>query len=318
MRQLPHPRGNFEEKCSVCHYDAAPLYLCRNCGADYLRLVGDLESPPLRPCARPDDGPEWMVYEPGRFESAGLEEEDEDEDGDGAPLGHRRSRKMPLQIKRRPLVEGSLDPQNLQFSANPEDYRLKVTLVPGRTRCLCCGGTAGSRNVITPVSLGTSAAVKVVGEGLVEALAEATRDKPGHDGKERLLVFSDSRQDAAHQARFIIFASRYDRMRSRLVKILQTEWALTLQKAVELLSEAAVANRDNPHVPEETRFIPEEARNRIRAWEEAPLLDEIAVNAGYRGTLVNLGLACVTYDRLDEYVRACGGELAAGLGIQVG
>jgi hypothetical protein len=225
---------------------------------------------------------------------------------------------MPLQIKRRPLVEGSLDPQNLQFSANPEDYRLKVTLVPGRTRCLCCGGTAGSRNVITPVSLGTSAAVKVVGEGLVEALAEANRDKPGHDGKERLLVFSDSRQDAAHQARFIIFASRYDRMRSRLVKILQTEWALTLQKAVELLSEAAVANRDNPHVPEETRFIPEEARNRIRAWEEAPLLDEIAVNAGYRGTLVNLGLACVTYDRLDEYVRACGGELAAGLGIQVG
>jgi len=45
-------------------------------------------------------------------------------------------------------------------------YPLKVTMVPARTRCVCCGGTAGSWNVITPVSLGTSAAVKVVGEGL--------------------------------------------------------------------------------------------------------------------------------------------------------
>lgn len=47
-------------------------------------------------------------------------------------------------------------------------------------------------------------------------------------------------------------------------------------------------------------------------------MDEIAVNAGCRGTLVNLGLAYVAYDRLDEYVRACGGDLAAALGIQVG
>jgi hypothetical protein len=122
-----YPMG--EEKCSVCHYDTAPLYLCRNCGADYLRLVGDLESPTLRPSARPDDGPEWMVYEPGRFESAGFDDEDEDENGNGAVPSRRRSQKMPAQIKRRPLLEGSFDPQNLQFSANPEDYRVRVTLV---------------------------------------------------------------------------------------------------------------------------------------------------------------------------------------------
>ena len=104
-------------------------------------------------------------------------------------------------------------------------------------------------------------------------------------------------------------------MRSRLVKILNTERVLTLQRAVEMLSDAAVANRDNPHVPDETRFIPTPARQKIMAWEEAPLLDEIAVNAGYRGTLVNLGLAYVHYDRLDEYVRTCGGELAGHMGI---
>jgi hypothetical protein len=64
-----YPMG--EEKCSACHYDTAPLYLCRNCGADYLRLVGDPDAP-LRPSARPDEGPEWMVYEPDRFEGVGA------------------------------------------------------------------------------------------------------------------------------------------------------------------------------------------------------------------------------------------------------
>ncbi len=176
--------------------------------------------------------------------------------------------------------------------------------MPARTRCLCCGGTAGSRNVITPVSLGTSAAVKVVGEGLVEALAEANQDRPGHDGKERLLVFSDSRQDAAHQARFIIFASRYDRMRSRMVKILKTERVLTLATGGgDAQRCGGQPTATIPMFPTRSASSPRRPGDRIRAWEEAPLLDEIAVNAGYRGTLVNLGLAYVGYDRLDEYVR---------------
>ncbi len=164
--------------------------------------------------------------------------------------------------------------------------------------------------MITSVGLGTSAAVKVIGEGLVEALAKANRNRAGHDGKERLLIFSDSRQDAAHQARFIIFASRYDRLRRRLLQILQTERLLSIQKAVEKLGELAVNQRDNPHVPEETGWIPEETRERIRAWEEAPLLDEIAVNAGYRATVVNLGLVGVMYHQLGEYVQQMGTDLA--------
>ncbi|NLE38121.1 MAG: DUF1998 domain-containing protein, partial [Pirellulaceae bacterium] len=308
-----YPMG--EEKCSQCGYPTAPLYLCRNCGADYLRTVGDPEAP-LHPSAEPSDQDEWMIYEPSRFET-NLEDEDEDEEESGEN-GRRRRSKTPEQIKNRPVLHGSLDPATFQFSANAEDYPWNVTLLPARTRCLCCGGTAGSRNVITPVSLGTSAAVKVVGEGLVEALAQANRQRAGHDGKERLLVFSDSRQDAAHQARFIVFASRYDRMRRRVLQILETQRALTLQKAVELLGEAAVANRDNPHVPEGTkRFIPEETRARIQAWEEAPLLDEIAVNAGYRGSLFNLGLARVDYHQLDEYVRLDGAALAGRLGIDL-
>ncbi|MBI4863477.1 MAG: hypothetical protein HY815_24915 [Candidatus Riflebacteria bacterium] len=38
------------------------------------------------------------------------------------------------------------------------------------------------------------------------------------------------------------------------------------------------------------------------AWEEAPLLDDVSVSAGYRATIVNLGLVGVRYDKLAEYI----------------
>jgi hypothetical protein len=313
------PKG--EEECSSCNHRTAPLYVCRNCGADYLRFTGDFATGPLKPSAEAEDGPEWMVYESNRFALAPIAEDDGD-DGDenaGQPayVGRRGRQQVPAQIKRRPVIDGSLDPTTLCFSNNLGDYVLKVTLAPARTRCLCCGGTAGSRNVITPVGLGTSAAVKVLGEGMVETLSQANRNHPGHDGKERLLVFSDSRQDAAHQARFIIFSSRYDRMRRRLVELLDQEKELTLQRAVELLGESAVNTKDNPHVPEDADWINDEAKRRIQAWEEAPLLDEVSVNAGYRATVVNLGMVGVHYHRLDEYVKERGSALAQDLGIHV-
>jgi hypothetical protein len=313
-----YPKG--EEQCSSCNHRTAPLFLCRNCGADYLRFTGDYTAGPLKPGGELKERPEYMLYEPERFDlpPIAVDENDIDEDGDQpAYQGGRGQQQMPLQIARQPLIEGSFDPATLRFSIDREEFALHVMLAPARTRCLCCGGTAGSRSVLTPVGLGTSAAVKVLSEGLVESLAEANRDRPGHDDKERLLIFSDSRQDAAHQARFIIFSSRYDRMRRRLVELLQQQKELTVQRAVELLGERAVQPKDNPHLPEGTTWITDEARERIQAWEEAPLLDEIAVNAGYRATVINLGLVGVKYHRLDEYVRTFGAPLAEDLGIQI-
>jgi len=82
--------------------------------------------------------------------------------------------------------------------------------------------------------------------------------------------------------------------------------------------DAGVQERDNPYAPPGgDTWLPDETRDRIRAWEEAPVLDELAVNAGYRATVVNLGLVGVHYHRLDEYVHARGADLAAELGISL-
>lgn len=300
----------------TCGRATAPLFLCRNCGADYLRLSGDPAAGQMRPYVQDDPGQEWMLYDVVRQEADNTPEDDEEEaDEDNAP--RRRSGRARIErVRGQPVFSGSFDPPTAMFSQNPADFPVQVRMVQGRSRCLCCGGTAGTRNVITPVALGTSAAIKVLGEGLVEALADANADREGHDGKERLLIFSDSRQDAAHQARFIIFASRYDRMRRRLFQILQTNPVIGLQRAVELLGEAGVREGDNPHGPDDPeRRLSEDERLRIRAWEEAPLLDELSVTPFFRGTLINLGVLAVAYDGLDDETQNRGGALCQRWGI---
>jgi hypothetical protein len=301
-----YPMG--QETCS-CGMQTAPLYLCRACGTDTLRFSGD-EDPNatiLEPNdERTNDG-EWILYDLGRIEDPeGVEEVD------GVEIDTDK------QMKARDVVVGSFDPATRQFSNRGTDYPVRCALAPARTSCLVCGGTAGSKNVITPVALGTSAAVRVLAEGLLEGLAQEHQKDPSEAGKkERLLIFADSRQDAAHQARFITYAGRYDRMRRRLVQALMAESPLPLATAVERLLALGVERGDNLHTSKqmELRYLSKPLREKAAAWEEAPLLDELAVTAGYRATVLNLGLVGVRYQHLHEYVGEQGGDLVARLGI---
>jgi replicative superfamily II helicase len=309
-----YPMG---EPICACGRRTAPLFLCRSCGADYLRLEGDPDVGLMQPHQDHDDSVEWMLYNPSRHEESVTGDDGAEDEGSSESSTPRRRGGPRVEVVRdEPVRSGSFDPQSMTFTSPGDATGMPVRLVKGRSRCLCCGGTAGSRDVITRVALGTSAAVKVLGEGLVEALQEANRDKPGHDGKERLLVFSDSRQDAAHQARFISFAGRFDRMRRRLVQLLQQHGELNLQRAVELLGAEGVRNRDNPLAPTDTSFrLSQDELGRIRAWEEAPLLDEISVTPFFRGTLINLGYLTVRYEGLADCIQESGAGLCSRLGI---
>jgi Lhr-like helicase len=301
-----YPMG--EERCE-CGHAAVPLYLCRSCGADTLRFrAGEagLDGGELRPHAARDNAGEWVLYDRERFET-----------GDDERLVG-----VEQQMRQRPVVEGSFDPPTCSFSVDAALYPMRVVLAPGRTRCLVCGGTAGPHDVLTPVSLGTSAAVRVLAEGLAEGLAVQNIGRPGHDGKERLLIFADSRQDAAHQARFITYAGRYDRMRRRLVRILgqAPDRHATIDEALTRLVAMGVDRRDNPHCRgyDDAAFLPRHVQDRARAWEEAPLLDDLAVGAGYRASLLNLGLVGVRYEHLEAHVEKNGADLAAALRVTPG
>lgn len=298
------------DRCPDCDRATPQLLLCRSCGAHALRLFGPADDPtraPLTVARANQETDEWLVYD-GAMELLVADEEE--------GTGGRRIQKM----KKRDVCTGSLDPDTLSFSCEAGDYSWKVALAPARNTCLACGSTAVSRSILTPISLGTSAAVRVLAEGLVEGLQEQHRQGSVPQRKERLLIFSDSRQDAAHQARFISYAGRYDRMRRRVVKLLEDGQAWSLPRLLKGLLHEGVENRDNPNclAYKDADYLPGAVQDSALAWEEAPLLDDLAVTAGYRATLFNLGMVGVRYDKLQQWIEAKGGELAARLGISTG
>jgi replicative superfamily II helicase len=321
--QCGHLQPMGEDQCGKCGANTAPLLLCRSCGADYVALEGDpgqeLRPAQIKHSTDEQEHRDWLVYEPARFGgTVNADEDDDDGEGDGSPPPPTRKKGKAGAAPPRPAgtLEGKLNFGTLEFSLDVGATGTPVLLSQSTKRCLCCGGSAGSHPVITRVEMGTSAAVKVLAEGTVESLHEANQGLEGYDGKDRLLIFADSRQDAAHQARFIQFTGRYDRMRQRVFSLLQQHGPLKVQRLVELLGEQAVQLRDNPYLPEDPNVVVKgEQRERVRAWEEAPVNDQLAANANYRGTLVNLGLIEVRYCDLAEYIQQKGPPLCQRLGI---
>lgn len=311
-----------EVSCQACGKAAAPLLLCRSCGADALHFRGP-ESPAgdtLRPYG-PDEeeGLEWVLY---NQKSVLGEVDDEEVDADdGGEAQRTKDRRVRQQMKDRKVIEGSFDPASSTFDQDEGRFGVRVLLAPARNRCLLCGGNAGAGSLLTPVALGTSSAVRVLAEGVVESLADQHRGDAEHrdDRKERVLIFADSRQDAAHQAQFIQEAGRYDRMRRRLARALAERGPLTIEAATAELLARAFEARDNPHLKDgrerSIAVLAQAKKERALAWEEAPLLDDLAVRALFRASAPNLGLVGVRYGRLEGACRTFGAGMAASLGL---
>lgn len=314
------PKG--EDKCDRCGSRTAPLHLCRSCGADFWRMtgpedgVGELKPYP-NVIVTSDAGlpNEWLLYKPERWKNEFAEIDDDDQvaedDEEYVFDTPKKSKKKPT--RQNVTYNGSLDVDTLTFNPDTQMYPYLYSLHSSRRKCPACGATGGPRPIITRVSLGTSAAVKVLSEGLMEALPI---DQQSNDHKKRLLVFADSRQDAAHQSRFVKFASRYDRMRNRVVSILKKNGQpITLNRVVEELGNLGFEKRDNPYLPKVGRPRGDDLK-KVLAYEEAPLLDDLAVNTRYRAALENLGLVSVTYQELNQFTANYGNEIASLFNIQ--
>lgn len=316
-----HPRG--EVRCKTCGKPAAPLLICRSCGVDALHFRGlrDPEGTVLVPYTSSDEDEEaleWVLYDKRRF----VGEADDDDAGDGEAEEKKRGGKMRRLVKDRPIYDGSFDPETSVFEGSAV-YSVPAFLAGGRNRCLACGGSAGSGNLLTPVALGTSAALRVLAEGTIESLAEQHTGDPDHakDPKERLLIFADSRQDAAHQAQFLQEAGRFDRMRRGLVRALSDRGPSTIDAALSALLEQAIDRKDNPELRDAlgnvVRVVTGQRRESAIAWEEAPLLDDLAVRAAFRASVLNLGLVGVRYASMESALPREGASLAAALGMSV-
>ena len=187
-----------------------------------------------------------------------------------------------------------LCPQCLVLTADPNDRACgcepplrPVRLLQGRgTNCPVCRSRYGRFDVITPVSLGNSSALTHVSRTLLRELPPERR---------KLLIFTDSRQDAAHQARFMQGAERLLRLRRFIHSALESSPAphdlrwleeRVYQKYVDAGDFTARCSRDE--------------RERRRHTLDGDLLHEFVIAPNVRQSLERLGLVEIGYSQLDE------------------
>jgi hypothetical protein len=215
--------GEGEEECPKCGSRTLPLALCRTCGWDFFISVGPQEADGLVATlvpwlARGSTRRTLFVYDPPAAEVP-VDPEDlpseGEEDSEDVPAG------APAEPEAGPDADGFLCPRCLVVSEDPARRLCTCSGAPLRpvrfhggrgTRCPVCHSRYGRYDVLTPVSLGNSSALTHIARTLMRELPESQR---------RLLIFTDSRQDAAHQARFIEGVEAHLRLRRSIYRLLR-------------------------------------------------------------------------------------------------
>lgn len=302
--------GEGEQECPRCGARTLPLALCRTCGWDFFTAAGPANSEDLVALLAPwmargstartvfvyDPPPTAVNVDPEEIPSEG-EDVEEAADGDEAEPA----------VEEQDEAQGFLCPRCLAVSEDPGARVCScpdsIPLRPVRfhrsrgTRCPVCRSRYGRYDVLTPVSLGNSSALTYIGRTVMRELPEPQR---------RLLIFTDSRQDAAHQARFIEGVEGHLRLRRSVYRLLREDPAPhDLTWLVEHVY--------HDHVEQGFLARTRQADQRRRDMDllTGRVLHEFVIGARARPSLERLGLVAVGYAGLaeeleqEEFQRLC-------------
>ncbi len=267
------------EKCPKCGSLTFPLEVCRHCGKDYLRAEWkDMV-----------EGSFLVPYE--QFESndstyhltKSLESIYPDEE-----ITEQKAAKLYLCpscgfVSREPLETCPHCGTEME-----EFYYLQGKL----TECPVCHGRYGSREVVTPLWSGIASDVSVVSTSLISNM---------EDNERRLLIFTDNRQDAAHQAGYMGDRHVKFTMRQLLYYIVKEneekgEEPLDIDSMTEKIYQKGIEINlfDKPKTRAQIKDLKEGIKFRvIQEFTSVPRL---------RLTLESLGLLSVNYYNLEELV----------------
>ncbi len=301
--------------CTKCGSKALPLALCRTCGWDF--HVGRYDGTPgsqgeglLAPWGRMKSSKTTVyVYDPP-LEEIQIEAEEDlvgDESDDPEDTEKNGSTETESLFDEDELPERKLGPGQAGMFICPKCLALStdehnklctcgvplrpVRLLLGKgTRCPICQSRYGRFDIITPVSLGNSSALTHVSRSVLAGLPDDSR---------KLLVFCDSRQDAAHQARFVEGIEKHLRLRRSVYELLSdTTEEHDFEKLVEDLYHKYVADgllkKTNNNA----------AKKREKALIEGLLLGEFVISPNVRASLERLAMVRVRYAGLEETLRS--------------
>lgn len=204
----PHVSLARQERCSECSWSVFEIAACQKCGGTYFAgtVLNDSGRRYFTPKTSVTEAMMWLSIDLSDSGSADGDLEDEDDvvlDNDAMTA---------VQSERITLCGqcGLIDPGGASSCTNPECGNGVMTRVlrvnnPGAVvkKCLQCG--AQGERTIRRFESGNDASVSVLTTSLYQAMPAASiedqGDRPG--GGRKLLVFSDSRQQAAYFAPYL-------------------------------------------------------------------------------------------------------------------
>jgi len=269
------------EVCPKCGSLTYPIEVCRHCGKDYYRTTLDrtVEGNRLKP-----------------FESFESTEET-----------YHLTKEIPFILPYEENNRSDLPPRlylckrcgrvNFDVQTNCPDCGEPMEpfyYIQGKlTTCPVCHGRYGSREVVTPLWSSIAADIAVIATSLLSNLEENER---------KLLIFSDNRQDSAHQAGY---------MGDRHVKF-------TLRQLIYFIAKERKEKGEFPLDIDHMAEVVFERGREIKLFEEPEataqwkdiekgivyrILEELTVVPRLRNTLESLGLITVNYYGLGEITK---------------
>lgn len=271
------------------HIDNAPAYpllVCRNCGEPYIEAWDDGSTLHPRSDISPNSRRRVLRLTAAGAVAGELEDDADDPDDAEAPFDFNPETGT--------LEDGPGDGVlSLEPAIMHEDREERRAYV---RKCISCGQTGGRfAEPVTSIHPGDDALAAVTAQALIEALPPAPGHAPDAPMKGRnLLVFADSRQDAAFFAPFFERTARDQAIRSAMVKALQREAnePLDLQSLCDGVWRALrregfrLYDRRNPEPMSATA-----AKDRLTA-----LIAAEVCGGALRVSLESLGLATVGYE----------------------
>ena len=273
------PHGSPE--CPECGSAARPAAICRTCGQDFVkvRFSADDED-------RPQGDDSWFSDEHTAFLTPRIHSFADDEGDEGEPSA---SEDEPTGKLKQVFVCPSCGRIGLtDLCPGCNEKMWPYLMQKGKmSKCPACGSTYTRGDIVTPLSTGTASTVAVLSGRHLDHL---------EGGDRKMLVFSDSRQDAAHQAGYMNDRQRDFVLRHLIEREIRKEGSggLSMEELPQRILDGYVELGVAP------RRLTKNERDKWLSVIEFEVASEFCRPTQLRISLENLGLAGIDYEFLEE------------------
>jgi ATP-dependent helicase YprA (DUF1998 family) len=281
---------NGSEKCPTCGCAVRPAALCRTCGQDYVKVRQEPGTSQILPedSFHSDDSTLFIMPS---FRVDGREDEDESTEDEPPPKKGKRVKNPTSSQKLRQVWVNhqSGDLFETPQTGDAKNISAQFMLRGKANTCPVCNSTYNRGDIITLLRSGQASSTSVIATHHLDLLPTNER---------KLLVFSDNRQEAAHQAGYMGDRHKQFALRHAIYSVISDspEGVALNSIKTRLLDKFQAMGLVKKNLGTDER----------KYWLEAieyETASEFCRSTGQRISLENLALVEVQYEFLDRLIK---------------